>query len=144
VSSLTFRYLLSWWRKSLLLRNPKVHYRVYKISPFVPVLGQFSTVHISALCSSKVHFKRILQSTCRYPTWSVLLGLTKQIFVCIYLYPLIANRLIYVTLNKTKRWRMWSGKTPPFVLYPYPVFLRLKYLPLRYSQIQWLTDWSTF
>jgi len=45
-----------------ILRNPDVHYSVYKRPPLVPLLNQMNTIH--ALQSQCLRFNLILSSNC--------------------------------------------------------------------------------
>jgi hypothetical protein len=47
-----------------ILRNPKVHHRVYKRPSLVPILSQIDSVHTIPFCLSKIYFNIVHPPTC--------------------------------------------------------------------------------
>ena len=79
-----------------ILRNPKIHYRDYKIRPRVPNLSHINPVHVLAKDTFTINFNIILPSKHRFPSCLFYLGFPTDTLYVPLLSPIHATRPAYL------------------------------------------------
>jgi hypothetical protein len=79
--------LYSHSRTSSVLWNPKVHYRVHRSPPLVPILSQIDPIHTILSYLSKIYCNNVHPPTSWSSQWSLSFWISHQYSICITLLP---------------------------------------------------------
>ena len=108
-----------------ILWNPKVHYRINKSSPPVPILSQRSIQSVSPSLSSRLYFNIILPFTPGSCKWSSSLRFSLNPYMHLSCSPYVLHALpISVFLIWSSEWylvRNTEHKAPPYAVFSTPL-----------------------
>jgi hypothetical protein len=111
-----------------ILWNPKVHYRMHKCSPPLPLLNRINPVHAFPFHLLKMHFNIIVSPTRRYSKWSFHSGFpTKNLYALLLASMRATCPPISFFLTRCRQQyslAITDHKTPHYMVFPTPLLPR--------------------